>query len=205
MPAAPAAVLRSVLALAAMLSSGAAAGAAGEPPAAYAVCQNCHNPTAGTLAPEEEAAMPRLGGQQPDYLRAALQAYRTRQRNHFFMRGTALGLTRQQEESILVYLTAGRSLPNPQAEELPDAPLAALRCIGCHGDATRAPAAPDTPRLAGQNASYLSTAFRAYADGRRQHDIMGSQAASPSGPTLDDAALDAVTRWYARLPGLASR
>lgn len=203
----PVARLRVTLVLAAALSAVTPLPADASPPTAYAVCLNCHSPAAGTLSKAEAEALPRLGGQQPRYLVAALDGYRRRLRDHFFMRGMALGLNAAQEAEIVTYLSALPATPVPttaRTRPVPP-PTAALRCVACHGDATRPPAQAEFPRLAGQHAPYLMAAFRAYAERRRLHAVMGEQARTADGPSLTERELEAVAQWYAGLPGLVPR
>lgn len=170
------------------------------------VCGGCHNPEPGTLPASEAQRIPRLGGQQPQYLRAALEAYRTRQRDHFYMRGMAAGLRGAELDAALRHLSAPDAGAASPAGAADPAPPAALRCVACHGSAAQAPATPQTPRLAGQHAPYLEAAFMAYAKGARRHELMSGQARSADGtPTLSEAQLRQVASWFSRQRGLVPR
>lgn len=171
-----------------------------------AVCAGCHNPEPGTLPASEAQRIPRLGGQRPEYLRAALEAYRTRQRDHFFMRGMAAGLQGAELDAAIRHLSSppDTGIP-PRTAETP-MPTAAARCIACHGTASQPPATPQTPRLAGQHAPYIEAAFLAYAGGQRQHPLMTPQAQAADGtPTLTPAELRDVAAWFSGQRGLVPR
>jgi cytochrome c553 len=169
------------------------------------VCAGCHNPQPGTLPASEAQRIPRLGGQQPEYLRAALEAYRTRQRDHFYMRGMAAGLRGDELEAAIRHLSSPPGTgTTPDSAGAPPAPAA--RCIACHGSANQPPATPQTPRLAGQHAPYIEHAFLAYASGQRQHPLMTAQAQAADGtPSLSPDELRAVAAWFSRQRGLVPR
>lgn len=67
-------------------------------------------------------------------------------------------------------------------------------CASCHGSNGIA-VLPAHPHLAGQDEAYLRAALAAYRDGSRQHAPM--QAALGA---LSDAELDALAKYFARLP-----
>ncbi|HQR52990.1 MAG TPA: cytochrome c [Burkholderiales bacterium] len=60
-------------------------------------------------------------------------------------------------------------------------------CAACHG-ADGNSAAPDFPRLAGQQADYLAKALRDYKTGARKNAIMAPQAANLSAQDIADLA-----------------
>jgi cytochrome c553 len=154
----------------------------------------------------EAQRIPRLGGQQPEYLRSALDAYRTRQRDHFYMRGMAAGLRGAELDEAIRFLAAQAAPSRPSAASTKPAPEAAMRCVACHGSQTQAPAAADTPRLAGQHAPYIEAAFLAYANETRRHPVMSSQARGADGePTLTGSELRRVAQWFSAQGGLVAR
>lgn len=171
------------------------------------VCAGCHNPEPGTLAASEAERIPRLGGQQPAYLRSALEAYRTRQRDHFYMRGMAAGLRGAELDAAIRYLSLAEPESGARAVKAPaPAPQAAQRCVACHGSETQPPASAQTPRLAGQHAPYIEAAFTAYASGARRHDTMTPQARTAEGqPSLAAEELREVANWFSRQRGLVAR
>lgn len=53
--------------------------------------------------------------------------------------------------------------------------IAQQRCAVCHGDQGQS-VAPDFPRLAGQNASYLFKQLKDFSEGKRKSTVMGDKA-----------------------------
>jgi len=84
-----------------------------------------------------------------------------------------------------------------QAAEPTPQPQAAAACAACHGPGGNQPVSPDTPRLAGQESSYLVHALGQYRDGTRQNPIMGAMAKS-----LSDSQIEELARYFAAQPGL---
>lgn len=74
---------------------------------------------------------------------------------------------------------------------------ALTRCVRCHrGDAQ--PRSALVPRLAGQSQAYVERALRDFASGSRPSGIM-----EPVAVALDDAAIAALSAYYAGAPNLA--
>ena len=69
-------------------------------------------------------------------------------------------------------------------------------CAACHGPDGNS-AAPDFPRLAGQNQDYLVKALSDYKAGDRKNAIMAPQAANLSKRDIDDLAA-----YFSRQSGL---
>lgn len=69
-------------------------------------------------------------------------------------------------------------------------------CAACHGPEGNS-AAPDFPRLAGQNQDYLVRALADYKAGERKNAIMAPQAANLSVRDMEDLAA-----FYSRQSGL---
>lgn len=171
------------------------------PPQAAQLCVNCHGQTLQQQATADAQLIPLLGAQQPKYLENALLAYARRQRDHFFMRGVAAGLSAAERAEVVRYF-ASTPLSSARPGVKAPMPAAAAACVACHGDATTAPVAEDIPRLAGQHQAYLQGAFLGYAKGTRRHAVMQSVAADAQGtPTLSPEDLADVTRWFSRLTG----
>lgn len=200
-------IAAALLALAAAAAAGSVAGQQVRPvEEILMVCGGCHNPDPGTLPASEAQRIPRLGGQQPQYLRVALEAYRTRQRDHFYMRGMAAGLRGAELDAAVRYLSGSDAGPATAGVAAGPAPQAALRCIACHGSTAQPPVTPQTPRLAGQHAPYLEAAFMAYAVNARRHEVMSSQARSANGtPALSEEELRQVASWFSGQRGLVPR
>jgi cytochrome c553 len=170
-------------------------------PEAAQLCVNCHVQTAEQKRTMDAQMVPMLGGQQRQYLANALDAYSRRQRDHFFMRGVAAGLTEQQRLDVIEYFASSTSAKTKQTATQTTMPALAGRCVACHGNASQKPFADDIPVLAGQHALYISRSFQAYASGGRKHPVMQAQAASPDGqPTLSSEDVSAIAGWFSRLP-----
>ena len=93
-----------VAAVAAALSLGAQA--AGDPVAGRHKnyqCQGCHGIPGWKTAFPEVYRVPKLGGQHPGYIIAALKAYKKGERDHQTMRAIAADLSDQDMEDIAAY------------------------------------------------------------------------------------------------------
>ena len=160
-------------------------------------CANCH---AGA-----DPLAPRLGGQQPDYIVKALKAYRSGQREHFFMRGMAASLSAAEMRELAAYYAA-QSDTAPAAGRTP-APPAYERCVACHGVNGNQPAGAEIPRLAGQHSEYLEKALGDYIAGNRRDPVMRAQVVdTDSGqPRLSPDEAKALAGYFARQRGLADQ
>tara|TARA_R110002096_G_scaffold321666_1_gene515814 strand:+ start:130 stop:426 length:297 start_codon:yes stop_codon:yes gene_type:complete len=68
-------------------------------------CLGCHGVASYTnVYPTYK--VPKLGGQHPEYLAAALKAYRSGERSHMTMRAQAANLSDQEIDDISVYLAS---------------------------------------------------------------------------------------------------
>jgi len=83
----------------------------------------------------------------------------------------------------------GAAAPGKTVEDI------AKPCAACHG-ADGNGTNPQYPRLAGQYHDYLARALEEYKSGARQNAIMGGFV-----KTLSDADIDALSRYYAAMPG----
>jgi cytochrome c553 len=72
-------------------------------------CANCHGAPAFENPTGDNFLVPRLGGQQAEYILKALKAYKTRQRDHFFMRGIAATLSEEEMRELAAYFSAAPS------------------------------------------------------------------------------------------------
>jgi cytochrome c553 len=137
-------------------------------------------------------SVPRLVGQHPDYLVAALKAYRTRERSHGTMYAQAASLSDQDMADIAAYF-AGPAALEASAPATGTAPAkVAQLCSSCHG-ANGVGITGDFPTLSGQHADYLERALDEYRKGGRKNPIMAGFAAQ-----LNDADLKEIARYYAQ-------
>lgn len=72
-----------------------------------AMCAGCHGINGLRNAYPEVYRIPKIGGQHPDYLVAALQAYRSGERNHPTMRAIASSLTDQAMADLAAFYGQG--------------------------------------------------------------------------------------------------
>ena len=165
-----------------MLLPGAMAGAIEDK---VAVCTGCHGPLGHSQVPEN----PILAAQHPGYLESSLQAYVSGERDYGIMKTLAGRLSAEDIKAISAYFAA-----QPPAQSQAKAPGDAARgkartavCAACHGlDGNSV--APANPNLAGQHATYLSNALKAYKSGSRSNAIMASMAAALSDQDIEDIA-----------------
>ena len=66
-------------------------------------CQGCHGIPGWKTAFPEVYSVPKLGGQKPQYIAAALKAYRKGERDHPTMRAIAADLSDQDIDDIASY------------------------------------------------------------------------------------------------------
>jgi cytochrome c553 len=100
----------------------------------------------------------------------------------------------------LLALLAGCLVANAFAAETGAAPGKTVEdlvkpCAACHG-ADGNGTNSQYPRLAGQYHDYLARAMKEYQSGERQNAIMAGFV-----KTLSDADIEAISRYYAAMPG----
>jgi cytochrome c553 len=134
--------------------------------------------------------VPKLVGQHPEYIVAALKAYRGKQRSHGTMYAQASSLSDQDMEDLAAYLSKQPLAPGAAAVGTPPAKVTGL-CAACHG-ANGVGLTGDYPTLAGQHADYLTRALIEYQKGDRKNPIMQSFVV-----TLSVADIKAMADYYA--------
>ena len=67
------------------------------------MCAGCHGIVGFRAAYPETYHVPKLGGQNPGYIVAALKAYKAGERNHATMKAIASGLTEQDMADLAAY------------------------------------------------------------------------------------------------------
>ena len=175
-----------------------AAQAAGDPEAGkvkFATCAGCHAIPGHTNA-YPNYHVPRLGGQHPDYILAALNAYRSGERQHPTMQANAFTLSEQDLRDIAAFLAGARTpeAPSPIRGDASAGKAKSGTCAACHG-ADGNGNIPLYPRLAGQHEDYLRKALGDYQSGARRNPVMKGMVASLSAQDLDDLAA-----WFASQP-----
>ena len=141
-----------------LLVAGAAAHAAGDTARGKLLsytCLGCHG-IASYKNVYPTYSVPMLVGQHPEYLAAALKAYRSQERSHATMHAQAASLDDQDIADIAAFF-AGESL-KPGASAIGTAPTKVTElCVACHGK-DGVGITVDYPTLTGQHWDYLERA-----------------------------------------------
>jgi cytochrome c553 len=159
--------------------------AAGEP--LTAVCGGCH----GFRGVSADTATPSLAGQDPEYLRTVIQAYRTT-RKHEAMQHAVAALSDKDIENIAAFYSVQKSRPAENGQRLVQD--LTERCNRCHNPSVDNQALA-IPRINGQDKNYLIMALRAYRDGRRESSVMHRMSLPYS-----DTVIDSIASFYAGQP-----
>ena len=140
--------------------------------------------------------MPKLGGQNADYIEVALQGYRRGSRGHETMQAQAASLTDQDIADVAAFFAgfagkaeAGRT--RASEEKIEAGRAKAATCVACHGPEGIA-AAPQWPNLAGQHETYLLQALAQYKNGKRVDMVMNPMAAP-----LDEQSIEELAAFFA--------
>jgi cytochrome c553 len=157
-------------------------------------CLGCHG-IDGYRNAYPNYEVPKLEGQNPEYLAAALHGYRDGDRAHITMHDQASTLSDQDIADIASFF-AGKPLVTSGKPE-GSVPKAAQLCTTCHGQDGVA-IAPMYPSLAGQHIDYLTRALDEYRHGGRKNPIMTGFAANLS----EEDIASIVTYFSSMTPGL---
>mgnify|MGYP000038233978 FL=1 len=157
-------------------------------------CAGCHG-IAGYTNAYPTFRVPRLGGQHPEYIVAALTAYKNGQRAHPTMTAQAASLTDEQIQDIAAYVTeAPESADDPHVVPTGDPKKGeqlAQACTACHG-ATGASDITQYPIISGQHPDYLAHTLTAYKTGERKNAIMKGFASN-----LSKQDIKHLAAWFA--------
>jgi cytochrome c553 len=165
-----------------------------------ATCTGCHA-IPGYRNAYPSFHVPKLGGQNADYLEIALQGYRRGSRGHDTMHAQAASLSDQDIADLAEYLASLESPDEQGISRASEEMIVAGKeksavCTACHGEAGIAPA-PQWPNLAGQHASYLERSLEQYKTGERSDLVMAPMVAA-----LDETAIEEIAAYFAAQPGL---
>ena len=136
-------------------------------------CLGCHG-VEGYKNAYPMYSVPKLEGQRPEYLAAALHEYKSGDREHLTMHSQASTLSDQDMADIAAYF-AGKPIVS-EGKPAGTPPQAATLCVSCHGQDGVA-IAPAYPSLAGQHEDYIERAIDEYRKGGRKNPIMKGFAA----------------------------
>ena len=158
-------------------------------------CMGCHG-IEGQRNAYPSFRVPRLGGQNAEYLETALKAYRDGTRPHPTMQAQASSITDADIDNLVAWLeTFGKAEKVATAEQVAGVAAAQI-CVTCHGVAGEN-VQPAPPTLAGQHEDYLVHALNQYKDGTRSGNVMSAFAA-----TLSDADIEMLAKFYASQDGV---
>jgi len=156
---------------------------AGEP--LTASCGGCH----GARGVSHDPMVPSLAGQEPNYLVAAIKAYRSQERDHEDM---VTDRSDEDIENIAAFYSvqqAGSALSlDGSVSEL------AAKCDRCHGPAAGS-STMAVPSLNGQNRDYLVRVMKQYRDDDRGSSMMHKMSSGYS-----DDMIEAIASYYASHP-----
>ena len=139
-----------------------------------------------------------IGGQHPEYIISALQAYKAQTRGHKTMQAQAASLSDQDMADIAAFYSsiAGNSRPSSvnklRAKAGKEKSVQCASCHGANGDGDQS----TFPKLAGQYENYLVQSLKGYRSGERQNAIMSGFA---SNLTIED--IRALSAWFASQEG----
>jgi cytochrome c553 len=150
-------------------------------------CNGCHAiPNYKNVYPTYD--VPKLHGQRPQYLVAALKAYKSGERSHGTMHSQASSLSDQDMLDVAAYL-AGPNVLTESKSDVPATarPKASETCLACHGT-NGVGITADYPSLAGQHADYLERALHDYQKGGRKNPVMAGMAATLTKQDIEELA-----------------
>jgi cytochrome c553 len=153
-------------------------------------CLGCHG-IPGYRNAYPNYSVPRLEGQHPEYIVAALQAYRSGDRSHLTMHSQASSLSDQDMADIAAYFSGTPISKDNNPAEGP-VPASAAVCVACHGD-NGVGITGQYPTLAGQHEDYLEQALLEYRKGGRKNPIMGTFAQQ-----IKEDDIRVIARYYAQ-------
>jgi cytochrome c553 len=131
-------------------------------------------------------SVPKLLGQHPEYIVAALKEYQSGERSHGTMHVQALSLSVQDMQDIAAYFSS-LPLPATGAPVGTPPPRVAQLCVSCHG-ANGIGITGDYPTLAGQHQDYIARALVEYQQGDRKNAIMPNFVNGISAAEIADIA-----------------
>lgn len=174
------------------------------------LCIGCHNIPGYQSSFPEVYKVPKIAGQSPKYIVAALGEYKKGDRKFPTMRAVAASLTDQDMADLAAfYSTLGQEggsrdvpatagvTPTPVVAKL----LAQANCASCHGANFNAPIDPSYPKLAGQYADYLYAALKAYQTDKNPHVGRSNAIMMGMARPFTHVELKELAAYFASLPG----
>jgi cytochrome c553 len=150
-------------------------------------CNGCHAiPNYKNVYPTY--SVPKLHGQRPQYLVAALKAYKSGERSHGTMHSQASSLSEQDMADVAAYLSGANVLSQSKNDVPADKrPKATEVCLACHGT-NGVGITPDYPTIAGQHRDYIQRALTDYQKGGRKNAVMAGMAANLTREDIESLA-----------------
>jgi len=137
-------------------------------------------------------SVPRLRGQHPEYIVAALKAYGSSERGHATMHAHASSLSDQDMQDLAAYLGGEPIKPAKAAADAAGMPAAVATCAACHGrDGVGIMGM--YPTISGQHADYLEHTLNDYRSGARKNGIM-----APFATQLKPEEVKQVAEYFSR-------
>jgi cytochrome c553 len=150
-------------------------------------CNGCHAiPNYKNVYPTY--SVPKLHGQRPEYLVAALKAYKSGERSHGTMHSQAASMSEQDMADAAVYL-AGSEVLTASKNDVPadKRPKASEVCLACHGT-NGVGITADYPTLSGQHRDYIERALHDYQKGGRKNAVMAGMVATLTKQDIEQLA-----------------
>ena len=159
-----------------------------------ATCAGCHN---------EASEFPNLEGQLATYLYKQLQDYKSGTRENAVMTPMTASLSDQDMADLSLWYSQQSPHAGKGGEEdltrivsKGDGQRMEPPCAVCHGGSGQGEKV-DTPRLAGQKASYLAQTLMAYKAGSRANDLYARMRLIAG--KLSDQEIEQLSDYYAKL------
>jgi len=159
-------------------------------------CHGCHG-VPGYRNAFPNYTVPKLGGQNAQYLISALNGYASGDRAHQTMHSQAATLSEQDRADIAAYLQSEVVQPGKQVVGTP--PPVTQPCVACHGVDGAKTIGPEYPILAAQYPDYIVQALREYKTGRRKNPIMAGIMAG-----VEEKDFKAIAQFFGQQYGLCS-
>jgi cytochrome c553 len=153
-------------------------------------CNGCHAiPNYKNVYPTY--SVPKLRGQRPQYIVAALKAYKSGDRSHGTMHSHAASMSEQDMADIAAYVAGPAVLTESKNDVKADArPKASETCLACHGT-NGVGITPDYPTISGQHRDYIARALHDYQKGGRKNLVM-----APMVQNLTRADIEELAAYY---------
>lgn len=159
-------------------------------------CHGCHGiPNYKNAFPSY--SVPKLGGQNQQYIQNALKAYASGERSHPTMYSQATGMTDQIRADLAAYFRGQPAQSSGQVLGTP--PPATQTCVACHGADGAKTISDEYPILAGQQPDYLVQALKDYKSGKRKNPVMAGIIGG-----VDEKDFEAIAQFFSQQKGLCT-